>query len=109
MNLLIPFLLAAIFKTAQGSSTVAAITTASIVAPMMAGLGLDTGWGQMLTLLSVGSGSMLASHANDSYFWVISRFSDITPKATMIVYSSATAVVSLTSFALTLLISFFVL
>jgi len=105
LGLLVPFLLAAILKTAQGSSTVAAITTASIVAPMLAGLGLDTEWGRTCSLLAIGSGSMMISHANDSYFWVITRFSEIPPQATLRVYSSGTIVISAFSFALTWILS----
>lgn len=105
LGLLIPFVLAAILKTAQGSSTVAAITTASIVAPMLAGLGLDTEWGRTCSLLAIGSGSMMISHANDSYFWVITRFSEIAPQSTLRVYSSASIVISLFAFAVTWIIS----
>ena len=106
LGLVVPFLLAAILKTAQGSSTVSAITTASIVAPMLAGLGLDTEWGRTLALLATGSGSMMVSHANDSYFWVVTKFSDLAMDETLRVYSSATVVVSVGSFLLTWLLSF---
>ncbi|OGV68727.1 MAG: hypothetical protein A2283_20745 [Lentisphaerae bacterium RIFOXYA12_FULL_48_11] len=105
LGLIIPFVLAAILKTAQGSSTVAAITAASIVAPMLAALGLDSSWGRTLALLSIGSGSMMISHANDSYFWVVTKFSDISPDSTLKVYSSATVVVSVTSFSIVWLLS----
>jgi gluconate:H+ symporter, GntP family len=105
LGLLVPFLLAAILKTAQGSSTVAAITSASIVAPMLPGLGLDTEWGRTCSLLAIGSGSMMISHANDSYYWVITRFSEISPQTTLRVYSTATIVVSSFAFALTWLLS----
>jgi len=106
LGLVVPFLLAAILKTAQGSSTVAAITAASIVAPMLAGLGLDSESGRVLALLAVGSGSMTISHANDSYFWVVTKFSDISPDATLRVFSSATLVVAACSFVMTWLLSF---
>jgi len=106
LGLVVPFLVAAILKTAQGSSTVAAITTASIVAPMLAGLGLDSESGRLLALLALGSGSMTISHANDSYYWVVTRFSDISPDATLKVFSSATVVVAACSFILTWLLSF---
>ena len=106
LGLVVPFLLAAILKTAQGSSTVAAITTASIVGPMLGGLGLDSQWGRVLALLATGSGSMTISHANDSYYWVVTRFSDISPAVTLRVFSTATVVVSACSFLLTWLASF---
>jgi GntP family gluconate:H+ symporter len=99
IGLVVPFLIAAVMKTAQGSSTVAIITTASFVAPMISMLGLDSEWGRLLAMLSMGAGSMIVSHANDSYFWVISNFSDIEPDTTLKVYSSSTIVMGLVVFA----------
>jgi GntP family gluconate:H+ symporter len=55
LGLIVPFALAAMLKTAQGSSTVAAITAASIVASMLAPLGLDSDMGRTLALLSIGA------------------------------------------------------
>ncbi|WP_336514173.1 GntP family permease [Pollutibacter soli] len=85
-----PFLIAAILKTAQGSSTVAVITSASIVVPMLGDLGLQSSMGVTLSVLSMGAGSMVISHANDAYFWVISRFSQLDTSVTLRVYSMAT-------------------
>lgn len=72
-GLMIPFLIAAILKTAQGSSTVAIITASSIVFPLIAVLGLDSEIGKIWVILAVGVGSMTVSHANDSYFWIVSQ------------------------------------
>jgi gluconate:H+ symporter, GntP family len=99
IGLVVPFLIAVLMKTAQGSSTVAIITTASFVAPMISMLGLDSEWGRLLAMLSMGAGSMIVSHANDSYFWVISNFSDIEPDTTLKIYSSSTIVMGLVVFA----------
>lgn len=99
IGLVVPFLIAAVMKTAQGSSTVAIITTASFVAPMISMLGLDSEWGRLFAMLSMGAGSMIVSHANDSYFWVVSNFSDIEPDTTLKVYSSSTLVMGLVVFA----------
>lgn len=99
MGLLIPFLIAALLKTAQGSSTVAIITAASFVFPMLPALGLDTGLGRLFGMLAMGAGSMLISHANDSYFWVVTNFSDLKIDTTLRVYSSSTFVMGITVFA----------
>jgi GntP family gluconate:H+ symporter len=99
IGIVVPFLIALIMKTAQGSSTVAIITTASFVAPMLSLLGLDSEWGRLLTMLSMGAGSMIVSHANDSYFWVVSNFSRINPETTLKVYSSSTIVMGIVVFA----------
>lgn len=109
LGLLIPFLIAAMMKTAQGSSTVAIITTASFVAPMLSLLGLDTEWGKLFVMLSMGAGSMIVSHANDSYFWVVSNFSGIEPDVTLKVYSSSTLVMGVVVFAFVWLTSVIVL
>ncbi len=75
MGILLPFIIAAIIKTAQGSSTVAIITTASIVAPLLTKLGLVEGFKPALVTLAIGAGAMTVSHVNDSYFWIVSEFS----------------------------------
>ena len=79
LGIFFPFLLAAILKTAQGSSTVAITTTAGIMAPMMASLGLGTPVMGALTVMAIGAGAMTVSHANDSYFWVVTNFGEMTP------------------------------
>ncbi|MBW2295528.1 MAG: GntP family permease [Deltaproteobacteria bacterium] len=73
----LPFLIAAGIKTAQGSSTVAIITTAGLLAPLLPALGLDSETGRALAVVSIGAGAMVVSHANDSYFWVVTQFSSM--------------------------------
>jgi GntP family gluconate:H+ symporter len=90
MGIFFPFLLTFILKTAQGSSTVAIITASSIVLPLLPALGLDSEKGKLLSVLSMGAGSMMISHANDAYFWVISRFSGLEMKTMLKTYSVAT-------------------
>ena len=80
MGLILPFILAAAIKTAQGSSTVAIVTTAGIVAPLLASLGLDSETAKALVVVAIGAGSMVVSHANDSYFWVVTQFSGMSVK-----------------------------
>ena len=71
MGLLFPFLLAALLKTAIGSSTVAITTTAGILAPLMNTLGFAAPWDAALAVCAVAAGAMTVCHANDSYFWVV--------------------------------------
>ncbi|EKV57875.1 GntP family permease [Brachyspira hampsonii] len=77
VGIFFPFILSAILKTAQGSSTVALTTTAGILAPLMGALGLDTPILSALTVMAIGAGAMTVSHANDSYYWVVTNFSSI--------------------------------
>jgi GntP family gluconate:H+ symporter len=109
MGLAVPFLIAVIMKTAQGSSTVSIITTSSLIAPMLPALGLDSEWGRLLAVLSMGAGSMLISHANDSYFWVISNFGGIPPSVNLKVYSTSTIIMGIVVFACIWIFSIFVL
>lgn len=80
IGIFFPFILAAILKTAQGSSTVALTTTAGIVAPILPLLGLDTPVRTALAVMAIGAGAMTVSHANDSYFWVVTNFGAMTPE-----------------------------
>lgn len=107
MGLFFPFLLTFILKTAQGSSTVAIITAASIVLPLLQVLGLDSETGKLLCVLAMGAGSMMISHANDAYFWVIAKFSGLEMKTMLKVYSVATILMGITSFAMVYILSKF--
>jgi len=82
LGLLLPFIIAAVLKTAQGSSTVSIITAAAIMAPLLESFGLGSDLGRALTVLSIGAGAMTVSHMNDSFFWVVAQFSEMdTPTA----------------------------
>lgn len=105
LGLFIPYIIAVILKTSQGSSTIAIITAASIAAPLLDSLGLSGEWGKTLAILSMGAGSMMLSHANDSFFWVISKFSGMSSAETLRYYSVPTVILSLVSFAVIGLLS----
>ncbi len=95
-SILLPFLIAATLKTALGSSTVAIITTAPIMVPLLAPLGLAAGLGPALTTLAIGAGAMTVSHANDSYFWVVSQFSGMSVAEAYRLQTLGSAVAGLT-------------
>ena len=80
LSIIIPFVIAAVLKTAQGTSTVAIITTSSIIFPLLPALGLDSEMGKVWAIMSLGVGSMTISHANDSYFWIVSQMSEMDVK-----------------------------
>jgi len=83
LGLLLPFIIAAVLKTAQGSSTVAIITTAAIIAPILESFGLDSAMGRALAVLSIGAGAMTVSHINDSFFWVVAQFTEMDTKTAL--------------------------
>ena len=90
--LLIPFLISSIFKTVQGSSTVAIITTSTIMYPLLASLGLDNEIDKIWTILSIGVGSMTVSHTNDSYFWIVSEMTGISAKKALKYHTTGTLI-----------------
>lgn len=104
LGMLLPFIISAALKTAQGSSTVAIVTTSGILAPMLMTLGLDPA----LTVIAIGAGAMVVSHANDSYFWVVSQFSNMPVNTAYKVYTSATAVEGVVGIIAVLVMSLFI-
>jgi GntP family gluconate:H+ symporter len=90
LSIWLPFLLSAVIKTAQGSSTVALVTTASIMSSMMATLGFDTGLEKAMVVIAIGTGSAVFSHANDSFFWVVGQLSGMDAKTSYRIYSLGT-------------------
>ena len=104
-----PFLLATVLKTAQGSSTVAIITASSIVLPLLPVLGLESENAKILAVLSMGAGSMMVSHTNDAYFWVISKFSNIDIRTMLRVHSLASVWMGITTMLVIYILSLFIL
>ncbi|WP_170006981.1 GntP family permease [Bacillus fonticola] len=76
--LLIPFLIAAALKTAQGSSTTALVITSSLMAPLLTQADISGALPLALVVMAIGAGAMVVSHVNDSYFWVVKEFSGMT-------------------------------
>ncbi len=105
-SILLPFIVAAGLKTAIGSSTVAIITTASLVAPLLPSMGLSAGYGPALSTLAIGAGSMMVSHVNDSDFWVITQMSGMTVPQGYRLITVASAVAGLTGIAAVGLLGF---
>ena len=93
LGIWLPFMLCAAIKTAQGSSTVALITTASIIAPLLISMGFETEIDKALVVAAIGAGAMVVSHANDSGFWILTQFSGIDVKTGYRVYTLGTMVV----------------
>ena len=95
-------------KTAQGSSTVALITTASIMAPLMATLGFTDSLEKAMVVLAIGAGSAVVSHANDSFFWVVTQMSGMDTRTGYRLQSMGTFVLGTTA-ALTLFFAHLIL
>tara|TARA_R110000868_G_scaffold186282_1_gene428673 strand:+ start:1542 stop:2882 length:1341 start_codon:yes stop_codon:yes gene_type:complete len=106
-GIFIAFFIAAILKTAQGSSTVAIITTAAIMAPLLDSLGLESSVSKACTVLAIGAGAMTVSHINDSYFWVVSQFSNMDVKTALKSQTVATFLQGITGLLLVLGLQYF--
>ncbi|MEG0910971.1 MAG: GntP family permease [Ruthenibacterium sp.] len=108
LGVLIPFVIAMILKLAMGASTVAMITTASMMAPLMGNMGFTSPLGKVLVVMAIGAGSMVASHANDSYFWVVAQFSDMKTDEAYKCQTGMTAVMGVTIIIILYIWSLFV-
>ena len=109
IGIFLPFIIAAFLKTAQGSSTVSIITTAAMVTPLLDSLGLSSELGRVMVVLSIGAGAMTVSHLNDSYFWVVSQFSNMNTKTALRCHTITTLVQGATGILLIKIISLIVL
>jgi len=108
LGLLLPFLMSLALKTAQGSSTVAIITTASVVAPLLASLGLDSEAMRVFAVLAIGAGAIAISHANDSFFWVMTQMSGMNIKQGNQTHSLGTLILASSAIGIIYVLSLFV-
>ena len=114
LGLLFPFLVAAILKTSQGSSTVAMTTTAGMMglftsdASLMYALGMISPLHATLVVMAIGAGAMTVSHANDSYFWVVTNFGGMTPQNGYKTQTIMTLLMGLSTIAALMLVSMFI-
>ncbi len=104
LGLLLPFLISVVLKSSQGSGTVAIITSAAIMAPLVEPFGLHP----VLTVLAIGAGSTVVSHANDSYFWVVSQFAGMPTNMAYKLWTPATGVQGIAAFIVVLIMSLFI-
>src|SRR5262249_6435152 len=100
LGILLPLLVAALMKTLQGSSLVAAITAAGMIQPLLVPLGLDGETGRALAVLAIGIGSMTVAHINDPFFWLIGEHARLRNHQTLLVVVFGMIVQALVAFIL---------
>ena len=88
--LILAWLMAAIIRVCLGSATVAGLTTAGILAPLIGGYNVNPN----LMVLSVGAGSLLFSHVNDTGFWLFKEYFNLSIKDTIRSWSMMETIVS---------------
>lgn len=96
--------IAAIIRVCVGSSTVSGITTAGFIAPMMATVSVNAN----LMVLSIGAGSMMFSHVNDTGFWLFREYFQLSIKDTIKTWSVMDTLVSVTGLLGVLALAWFI-
>lgn len=102
--LIVPFLIAAALKTAQGSSTAALVITSSLIAPLLPQLGIEGAIPLALVVMAIGAGAMTVSHVNDSFFWVVTQYSGMKVTDAYKAMTMATLLMGITTIAVTMLL-----
>ncbi|MGI5505879.1 GntP family permease [Lentzea sp. CA-135723] len=98
------YVISCVIRIAQGSATVAIVTTAGIVAPVLA----DLNYSQpqlALVVMAIASGSIIASHVNDGGFWIVSRYFGLSVKETLQSWTVLETILSVVGFAVAALLS----
>lgn len=109
IGIFVPFIIAAALKTAQGSSTVAIVTTSALLFPILPALGFDTEIAKVLVVMAIGAGAMTVSHANDSYFWVVSQFGGMDVKTAYKTQTVATLLQGIVTILTVFILSLFLI
>jgi len=95
--LLFAYIVAVIIRVIQGSATVAMITAAGLVAPLIAGSGFDD-FNLACIVISIAAGATFGSHVNDSGFWLVNQYLGITEKQTFKTWTIMTGILSVSGF-----------
>jgi kynurenine formamidase len=103
--LLLAWTVAALIRVATGSATVAMTTAAGIVAPIAVA---TPGTSPELLVLATGAGSLVLSHVNDSGFWLIKEFFNMTVQQTLKTWTVAETIIGVAGLGFTLLLSLLV-
>lgn len=96
--------IAALIRIAVGSATVAALTTAGILAPVFASISVNPA----LLVLATGSGSLIFSHVNDGGFWLFKEYFNLTIKQTLLSWSLMETIIAFCGLAGCLILNMFI-
>ena len=109
LGIFVPFIIAAALKTAQGSSTVSLVTTSALMLPLLPAFGFTTEIAKVLVVAAIGAGSMTVSHANDSFFWVVSQFGGMDVKTAYKTQTVATLLQGIATMITVFILSLFLI
>ncbi|SEE42632.1 GntP family permease [Streptomyces sp. 2314.4] len=105
--IVLAYLLSLLLRVAQGSATVAIVTTAGIVVPLVEGQGMSQAH-LALIIMAISAGSIFASHVNDGGFWMVSKYFGITERDTLKSWTVLESVLSVAGFAVAAVVGIFV-
>ena len=105
--IVLAYLVALIIRVTQGSATVAMITGASIIAPLLTVFDVSDP-GKALIVLAIAAGATTLSHVNDSGFWLIGKYFGLNEKETLQSWTVMETIISVVGFTFALILSFFV-
>jgi Gnt-I system low-affinity gluconate transporter len=103
--IILAYILAVIIRVTQGSATVAMVTSAGMVAPIMSEFTLSSPE-KALVVIAIAAGSSILSHVNDSGFWLVNKYLGLTEKQTLQSWTVMETIVSVTGFAMALILSY---
>ncbi|MFG3195140.1 GntP family permease [Streptomyces sp. NPDC048208] len=105
--IVLAYLISLVLRVAQGSATVAIVTTAGIVAPLLAE-GDHSQAFVALVIMAISAGSIFASHVNDGGFWMVAKYFGISERDTLKTWTVLESVLSVAGFAVAAAVSLFV-
>ncbi|MFF0791002.1 GntP family permease [Streptomyces spiralis] len=105
--IVLSYLISLVLRVAQGSATVAIVTTAGIVAPLLAE-GHHSQAFVALVIMAISAGSIFASHVNDGGFWMVAKYFGISERDTLKTWTVLESVLSVAGFAVAAVLSLFV-
>lgn len=103
--LILAWIITVILRVALGSATVAALTAAGLVQPMMANMSPNMA---ALMVLAIGAGSIAASHVNDAGFWMFKEYFDLDVKQTLKTWTVLETIIAVVGLGMVMLLSIFV-
>ena len=107
--LALAYITAAFIRVAQGSGTVAIVTTSVLMAPVVDAMGAAVSPAMRSLMVTViGFGAIMASHLNDSSYWITGKYFNMDEVTNLKVWTATTSIISLTGFAVCMVLSLFV-
>lgn len=104
---MVAFLIALFVRIAQGSATVAMVTAAGLVSPIISDMSVSQPVLGLITI-AIASGSTAVSHVNDSGFWLVNRFFGMTEKQTLKTWTVMETIIGFVGFAVVMILSLFI-